>query len=150
MASAGRLDQLPEGRLCAGLAARPRDRSWREAPLTDPKHPATARIPRHGREGISYPLVEARVGKLFGRADFLKRVERPSKLGSFSYEVQDTKLARSPKAKFVVGDGALTPSTPDSAARCAFMLAGHGFTLRALSRNAVICPAIPLFSSTLP
>jgi hypothetical protein len=52
------------------------------------------------------------VGKLFGRADFLKRVERPSKLGSFSYEVQDTKLARSPKAKFVVGDGALTPSTP--------------------------------------
>jgi glutathione reductase (NADPH) len=24
-------------------------------PLTDPKHAATARIPRHGREGISYP-----------------------------------------------------------------------------------------------
>jgi hypothetical protein len=97
-------------------------RIWRAR--QDLKHPATARIPRHGREGISYPLVEARVGKLFGRADFLKRVERPSKLGSFSYEVQDTKLARSPKAKFVVGDGALTPSTPDSAARCAFMLAG--------------------------
>jgi hypothetical protein len=27
---------------------------------------------------------------------------------------------------------------------------GHGFTLRALLRNAVICPAIPLFSSILP
>jgi len=27
---------------------------------------------------------------------------------------------------------------------------GHGFTLRGLLRNAVICPAIPLFSSTLP
>ena len=27
---------------------------------------------------------------------------------------------------------------------------GHGFTLRALSRNAVICPAISLNSSTLP
>src|SRR3954464_657507 len=31
-------------------------------------------------------------GQLFGRADFLKKVERSSKLGSFSYEVQDTKL----------------------------------------------------------
>lgn len=41
-------------------------------------------------------------GRLLGRADFLKRVERPSKLGAFGYEVQDTKLARSAKAKFVV------------------------------------------------
>lgn len=41
-------------------------------------------------------------GQLFGRADFLRRVERPSRLGAFSYEVQDTKLARSPKAKFMV------------------------------------------------
>ncbi|HLB09505.1 MAG TPA: hypothetical protein VK617_08220, partial [Gemmatimonadaceae bacterium] len=41
-------------------------------------------------------------GVLYGRADFLRRVEQPSKLGSFSYEVLDTKLARSPKAKFLV------------------------------------------------
>ena len=41
-------------------------------------------------------------GQLFGRADFLQRVERPSKFGGFGYEVQDTKLARSPKAKFVI------------------------------------------------
>src|SRR5690242_12722192 len=27
---------------------------------------------------------------------------------------------------------------------------GHGFILLALLRNALICPAIPLFSSTLP
>ncbi len=27
---------------------------------------------------------------------------------------------------------------------------GHGFTLRGLLRNVVICPAITLFSSTLP
>lgn len=41
-------------------------------------------------------------GDLYGRADFLRRVERPSALGCYSYEVLDTKLARSPKAKFVV------------------------------------------------
>ncbi|MCC6223718.1 MAG: TM0106 family RecB-like putative nuclease [Thermoleophilia bacterium] len=32
-----------------------------------------------------------------GIADFLERIERPSELGSFSYEVLDTKLARTPK-----------------------------------------------------
>jgi transposase len=46
---------------------RGRDRSGREAPLTDPKHAATAGISRHGREGVSYPLIsserlERRVG----------------------------------------------------------------------------------------
>lgn len=37
-----------------------------------------------------------------GYSDFLRRVERPSQLGSFSYEVVDTKLARSPKARNVI------------------------------------------------
>lgn len=37
-----------------------------------------------------------------GYVDFLRRVDRPSRLGSFSYEVVDTKLARSPKAKFIM------------------------------------------------
>ena len=37
-----------------------------------------------------------------GYADFLRRVERPSSLGAFSYEVLDTKLARSPKASAVL------------------------------------------------
>ena len=37
-----------------------------------------------------------------GYADFLRRVEVPSRLGNFSYEVLDTKLARSPQAKFVI------------------------------------------------
>jgi predicted RecB family nuclease len=41
-------------------------------------------------------------GPLYGRADFLRRVELPSKLGAHSYEVLDTKLARSAKATFVV------------------------------------------------
>lgn len=37
-----------------------------------------------------------------GYADFLRRVETPSALGSYSYEVLDTKLARSTKGKFVI------------------------------------------------
>jgi uncharacterized protein len=39
---------------------------------------------------------------LVGHADFLRRVERPSALGDWSYEVIDTKLARSEKPKFVL------------------------------------------------
>ena len=37
-----------------------------------------------------------------GYADFLERVERPSKLGAFSYEVVDTKLKRSPDPKHLL------------------------------------------------
>ena len=42
------------------------------------------------------------VGSLFGHPDFLRKVPTPSRLGNFSYEVIDTKLARIPKAHFVV------------------------------------------------
>ena len=37
-----------------------------------------------------------------GQADFLERVERPSALGAWSYEVADTKLARSVKPQAVL------------------------------------------------
>ncbi|MDQ3894099.1 MAG: TM0106 family RecB-like putative nuclease, partial [Actinomycetota bacterium] len=37
-----------------------------------------------------------------GLADFLERVERPSKLGPWSYEVADAKLARRPKPRHVL------------------------------------------------
>jgi uncharacterized protein len=44
-----------------------------------------------------------RDGQLFGHADFLMRVDgEASDLGTWRYEVADTKLARSPKAKFLV------------------------------------------------
>lgn len=43
-----------------------------------------------------------RDGPLIGHADFLRKSTRPSALGEWSYEVVDTKLARSPKAKFLV------------------------------------------------
>jgi uncharacterized protein len=39
---------------------------------------------------------------LHGRTDFLRRVPKPSAMGGHSYEVLDTKLALSPKAKFAV------------------------------------------------
>ncbi|HEY5339510.1 MAG TPA: TM0106 family RecB-like putative nuclease, partial [Candidatus Aquilonibacter sp.] len=41
-------------------------------------------------------------GQFIGHADFLRRVETPSKLGDWSYEVLDTKLALSSKAYFLV------------------------------------------------
>src|ERR1700722_16430261 len=37
-----------------------------------------------------------------GRSDFLIRVDRPSSLGSWSYEVVETKLARSAKARALI------------------------------------------------
>jgi predicted RecB family nuclease len=43
-----------------------------------------------------------RTGNFIGYVDFLRRVDTPSALGNYSYEVVDTKLARSPKAKFIL------------------------------------------------
>lgn len=37
-----------------------------------------------------------------GYADFLKRVDRPSALGDFSYEVIDTKLSKTEKASYII------------------------------------------------
>ncbi|HTE52290.1 MAG TPA: TM0106 family RecB-like putative nuclease [Kofleriaceae bacterium] len=41
-------------------------------------------------------------GRWFGRADLLRRVERPSRLGAWSYEVVDTKLAGETQARTVL------------------------------------------------
>ncbi|WP_296745751.1 TM0106 family RecB-like putative nuclease [Mesorhizobium sp.] len=43
-----------------------------------------------------------RNGRWGGRADILRRIEKPSNLGSWSYEVLDTKLARETKAGTVL------------------------------------------------
>lgn len=48
-----------------------------------------------GREVIVQAALEG--GQWAGRADVLRRVERPSQLGDWSYEVIDTKLARETK-----------------------------------------------------
>jgi predicted RecB family nuclease len=41
-------------------------------------------------------------GQFIGHADFLRRVETPSRLGDYSYEVVDTKLALSTKPYFLI------------------------------------------------
>ena len=41
-------------------------------------------------------------GDLLGHADFLRKVDKPSALGNFSYEVIDTKLGRHAKASYVL------------------------------------------------
>ena len=55
------------------------------------------------RRGVSF-IYQATLlhDDLIGHADFLKRVERPSQFGDWSYEVVDTKLARTSKPKFVL------------------------------------------------
>jgi len=56
----------------------------------------------HMRAGV--PLIYQGVlfdGRWQGRADFLRRVDRPSELGAHAYEVVDTKLARSVKPQVV-------------------------------------------------
>lgn len=55
------------------------------------------------REGAEV-IYQARLleGDWYGRADFLIRVDKPSGLGAFSYEVVETKLARSTKARAII------------------------------------------------
>ncbi|MFS2319155.1 TM0106 family RecB-like putative nuclease [Maricaulis sp. D1M11] len=60
------------------------------------EHEATLEALRSGREVVAQAALGAE-GRWGGYADFLYRVERPSELGAFSYEVADTKLSRSPK-----------------------------------------------------
>ena len=68
---------------------------------TDDKVQRTLQAMRDGVEVIYQATL--RNGPLFGHADFLRRVDnQPSALGSWRYEVADTKLARSAKAKFLV------------------------------------------------
>ncbi len=66
----------------------------------DARAEATRRAMREGCDVIYQAALLS--GPLFGVADFLRRVERPSALGAYSYEVVDTKLARNEKAKFIV------------------------------------------------
>lgn len=61
---------------------------------------ATLEAMRKGAE-LTYQAVFLS-GNLLGIADFLRKVGLPSKFGAWSYEVSDTKLARSPKAEFLV------------------------------------------------
>lgn len=71
-----------------------------------------------------------RDGPWMGHADFLRRVDgEASVLGSWSYEVADTKLARSPKAKFLVQlafYSDLVAKFQGAAPRCMHVVLGDG------------------------
>lgn len=58
----------------------------------------------HAMEAGAEIIVQAalQTGRWRGRADILRRVETPSKLGSYSYEIIDTKLARETKGGTVL------------------------------------------------
>ena len=64
------------------------------------EHAATLRAMRTGVDVIYQAVLLD--GRRLGYADFLRRVETPSDLGAWSYEVWDTKLARQPSAPAVL------------------------------------------------
>ena len=88
------LDRLrADGRAVVDIAA--------DAGSVDDKVVRTLVAMRSGAEVIYQATL--RDGQLFGHADFLMRVDgEASDLGPWRYEVADTKLARSAKAKFLV------------------------------------------------
>jgi predicted RecB family nuclease len=60
----------------------------------------THRAMRQGADVITQAVLAN--GRWFGRADVLQRVETPSDLGAWSYEVYDCKLARETKASTIL------------------------------------------------
>jgi predicted RecB family nuclease len=66
----------------------------------DAKHQATVEAMRAGRAVLYQGAL--RRESFEGYSDFLYRVDAPSKLGPFRYEVVDTKLARKPKPYFLL------------------------------------------------
>ncbi|MDE2991641.1 MAG: TM0106 family RecB-like putative nuclease [Chloroflexota bacterium] len=68
-----------------------------------PEHDATLQAMRDGVDVIYQAVLLG--DRRLGYADFLRRVETPSDLGTWSYEVWDTKLARRPTAPAVLQIG---------------------------------------------
>ncbi|MBA2524217.1 MAG: TM0106 family RecB-like putative nuclease [Pyrinomonadaceae bacterium] len=68
-----------------------------------PRTEAVERTVQAIRQGAEV-IYQARFleGEWYGRSDFLSRVDKPSQLGAFSYEVIETKLARSTKARAII------------------------------------------------
>ena len=68
--------------------------------VVESEHAATLQAMRDGVDVIYQAVLLG--DRRLGYADFLRRVEKPSDLGSWSYEVWDTKLARQPTAPAVL------------------------------------------------
>lgn len=76
------------------IAKIPSDISWKDATVQ------TVDAIRRGAQVIYQATFVS--DEWHGRADFLTRVDRPSALGQWSYEVVETKLARSTKARAII------------------------------------------------
>ncbi|HKO53374.1 MAG TPA: TM0106 family RecB-like putative nuclease [Polyangiaceae bacterium] len=74
----------------------PNDVSRAEAVL------ATQQAMASGAEVIAQGVFVSEDGRWFGRPDFLLKVEKPSRLGAYSYVVADAKLANEAKARAVL------------------------------------------------
>lgn len=87
----------------AYLAQLRAETSVAEVPSTSPLADRVAATLTAMRSGVPVIAQAAfRMSPWHGYADFLRRVERPSALGTFSYEPVDTKLARNPDPKHVL------------------------------------------------
>ncbi|WP_068469879.1 TM0106 family RecB-like putative nuclease [Candidatus Protochlamydia phocaeensis] len=74
--------------------------------------PTEASVSLHDREQMTVKAMQSGADYIYqaalhqgcwhGYADLLKRVEHPSQLGSFSYEVIDTKLSKRPEPKHIL------------------------------------------------
>jgi len=77
-----------------------------EIPTDGSRRDAAARTVEAIRGGAEViyqaTFLDDEYGQWYGRADFLIRVDKPSDLGAFSYEVVETKLARSTKARAII------------------------------------------------
>ena len=97
-----RMGQEHEERYLAALRAAGK-KIWeppRELDSFEERHAATLAAMRGGHDVIYQGAL--RYGDFAGYADFLCRVETPSSLGAWSYDVADTKLARNPKPYFLL------------------------------------------------
>lgn len=77
--------------------------TWQSSKRSDPiaTAPGTDSV-AIGSRPAQLSLIEHSEHGWYGRADFLIRVKKPSALGPFSYEVVETKLARSTKARAII------------------------------------------------
>ncbi|GAB5499054.1 MAG: TM0106 family RecB-like putative nuclease [Pseudohongiellaceae bacterium] len=83
-----------------GLSIAGSEDEWQSSESMEDKNANTLKAMKSGVDVVYQPNLASESWS--GRADFLRRVEVPSQLGGWSYEVVDTKLARDTRAGTVL------------------------------------------------